>query len=38
MRLGSLDLPEALIIIGVVGALGLAVYNWVHRRQENPHK
>jgi hypothetical protein len=38
MRLSSLDVPEALIILGAVGALGLALYNWVYRRHSHPQK
>ncbi len=34
----SLDVPEALIILGVVGALGLAVYNWMQRRRTHSQK
>ncbi len=34
----SLDVPEAMIILGVVSALGLAVYNWVNRRHTHPEK
>jgi len=28
----SLDIPEALIILGIAGALGLVLYNWIQRR------
>jgi hypothetical protein len=25
------DIPEVLIVIGLLGSLGLALYNWMHR-------
>jgi hypothetical protein len=29
-----LDIPEVLIILGVLGTIGLAVYNWTHRKAD----
>jgi hypothetical protein len=31
------DVPEVLILIGLLGSLGLALYNWMHRGA-NIHK
>jgi len=28
--MGSLDVPEVLIILGLVGLCGLGVYNWMY--------
>jgi len=28
------DVPEVLIILGLLGSIGLAAYNWVHRRAD----
>ena len=25
------DVPEVLILLGLLGSIGLAVYNWLHR-------
>jgi hypothetical protein len=36
--MGSLGVPEVLIIVGAVAALGLGVYNWMYWRHEQPHK
>lgn len=33
----SLDVPEMLIIAGLLGTLGLAIYNWTHHKP-NAHK
>jgi len=27
-----LDIPEMLIVLGLLGTLGLALYNWTHRK------
>jgi hypothetical protein len=29
-----LDVPEVLIILGLLGSIGLAVYNWNHRKAD----
>jgi len=29
-----LDVPEVMIILGLLGILGFAVYNWTHRRSD----
>jgi hypothetical protein len=29
-----LDIPEVLIILGLLGSIGLAVYNWTHHRAD----
>jgi hypothetical protein len=29
-----LDIPEVLIILGLLGTLGLALYNWNHRKPD----
>ena len=29
-----LDIPEVLIVLGLLGTLGLAVYNWMHRKAD----
>jgi len=34
--MSSLDVPEALIILGLVGLFGLGVYNWMHHHAP-PH-
>jgi hypothetical protein len=34
--MGSLDIPEVLIILGLLGSLGLAVYNWTHQHPNLP--
>jgi len=31
--MGTLDVPEILIGLGVVGCIVWAVYNWMHRHQ-----
>ena len=28
--MGSLDIPEILILLGLLGGLAWAVYNWTH--------
>jgi hypothetical protein len=28
------DVPEVLIVLGVLGAIGLAVYNWMHSKRD----
>jgi hypothetical protein len=28
--MGPLDVPEVLIVVGVVAWLGLAIHNWMH--------
>jgi len=28
------DVPEVLIVLGVLGSLGLALYNWAHRKPD----
>jgi hypothetical protein len=28
------DVPEVLIVLGLLGSLGLAVYNWMHRKED----
>jgi hypothetical protein len=28
------DVPEVLILLGLLGALGLALYNWTHRKMD----
>jgi len=28
------DVPEVLIVIGILGSIGLALYNWVHRKSD----
>jgi hypothetical protein len=33
-----LDVPEMLIILGVLGGLGLAIYNRLHREPEVPKR
>jgi hypothetical protein len=33
---GPLDIPETLIMLGLPGSLGPAVYNWTHRRADDP--
>ncbi|MGA3026694.1 MAG: hypothetical protein ABSF98_18185 [Bryobacteraceae bacterium] len=33
-----LDVPEILILLGVVGGLAWAVHNWFHRRAHDPGK
>jgi hypothetical protein len=30
--MGSLDIPEMLIALGLLAGLGWAVYNWTHRQ------
>jgi hypothetical protein len=30
----QLDVPEMLIVLGLLGTLGLAVYNWTHRKTD----
>jgi hypothetical protein len=30
--MASLDVPEVLIVLGVLAALAWAAYNWTHRR------
>jgi len=34
--MGSLDLPEVLIVIGLVVAVVWAVYNWTHPHPSAP--
>ena len=29
-----LDIPEVLIILGLLGSFGLAAYNWKHRKSD----
>jgi hypothetical protein len=29
-----LDVPEVLIVLGALGAFGLAIYNWMHRHED----
>jgi hypothetical protein len=29
-----LDVPEVLIVLGFLGSIGLAVYNWTHRKPD----
>ena len=29
-----LDIPEVLIILGLLGTIGLALYNWNHHRAD----
>jgi hypothetical protein len=33
-----LDVPEILILLGIVGVLAWAVHNWIHRRTGAPRK
>jgi hypothetical protein len=28
------DVPEVLILVGILGSIGLAAYNWMHRRAD----
>jgi hypothetical protein len=28
------DVPEVLIVLGLLGSIGLAVYNWMHRKSD----
>jgi hypothetical protein len=28
------DVPEVLIVLGLLGSIGLAVYNWMHRKRD----
>jgi hypothetical protein len=28
------DIPEVLIVLGLLGSLGLAAYNWTHRKAD----
>ena len=28
------DVPEVLIVLGLLGGIGLAVYNWAHRKED----
>jgi hypothetical protein len=28
------DVPEVLIVLGLLGSIGLAVYNWKHRKRD----
>ena len=28
------DVPEVLIILGLLGSFGLAIYNWTHRHPD----
>lgn len=28
------DVPEVLIVLGLLGSLGLGVYNWMHRKED----
>jgi hypothetical protein len=28
------DVPEVLIVLGLLGSIGLALHNWVHHRAE----
>jgi hypothetical protein len=28
------DIPEVLIVLGLLGSLGLALHNWMHRAAE----
>ena len=30
------DVPEVLIALGLLGFIGLAIYNWTHRQQDVP--
>jgi hypothetical protein len=35
----SMDIPEVLIVLGFLGTLGLAIYNWMHQHRDVPgHK
>ena len=34
VRMGPLDVPEVLILLGLVACVGWAVYNWTH---PHPH-
>jgi len=34
--MGPLDVPEVLIIIGVLAGIVWAIYNWKHRHQQTP--
>jgi hypothetical protein len=34
--MGPLDVPEVLIILGLLGGLGLAAYNWTHHHPGIP--
>ena len=36
--MGHLDVPEILIALGIVGWLGLAMYNWRHHHHEHSHR
>jgi hypothetical protein len=31
------DVPEVLIVLGLLGTIGLAAYNWMHRKRDE-HK
>jgi hypothetical protein len=33
--MGHFDVPEILIALGIVGWLGLAMYNWRHHRHSH---
>jgi hypothetical protein len=36
--MGHLDVPDILIALGVIGWLGLAMYNWrLHHRHHSDH-
>ena len=28
------DVPEVLIVLGLLGTIGLAAYNWMHRKRD----
>jgi hypothetical protein len=28
------DVPEVLIVLGLLGSIGLAAYNWKHRKED----
>jgi hypothetical protein len=32
------DIPEVLIVLGLLGSVGLAVYNWRHRGADIPKR
>jgi hypothetical protein len=33
-----LDIPEVLIVLGLLGTVGLAFYNWTHRKDVHRHR
>jgi len=36
--MGPLDVPEVLIILGLLGLFGLVIHNWLHHHRVHLHK